>query len=145
MATFVGNYIGAVPIYNSPFERKAHDGHYLAGAPTSGGSSDVTPPVLVITVPTVPTEPLLITITEAASTLRVTECSIKIGTGSRIVAYDEVESFLTPYNGRSTIVGTGTILDPLVITLYRFGNWPTGIPIDAKIKAVDSAGNKVIE
>ena len=144
MATFAGNFSGAIPapVYNSPFPgRKFHLGTITVPPGTGTGGA----PDLTIVTPSLATDPLLITITDSGSVLRITECNIRIGTGSRIVAYDEVEGFLPPYNGRSTIVGTGTILDPLVITLYRFGNWPTGIPIDAKIKAVDSAGNKVIE
>lgn len=141
MATFAGNSIGNLPTMGTgTYVLRNFSGYYIGG----GEVSDATAPVLAITVPTISTAPLLITITEASLVLRITECLVRIGTGSRIVAYDEVEGFLPPYNGRSSIVGTGTVLDPLVITLYRFGNWPTGIPIDAKIKAVDYAGNKVI-
>jgi hypothetical protein len=131
----------------------AKAGRSLSGIPSAdafsiiigGGSSDVVDPVvIVVSTPTTPDEPLIVQLydTSAFSLFQLT-CKDRPD-GKRLVVYSPLDSgFVHPFNGKSTFSGAGINANPYVFTIYRRGGWPTGLSLDVRAQAVDSAGNEV--
>jgi hypothetical protein len=63
--------------------------------------------------------------------------------GPRLIAYETDVGFIHPFNGASTVSGSGTSVDPYIFHVYRRGRWPTGIEVVFRVKVVDGSGNSV--
>lgn len=117
--------------------------------PLPGGGTDITDPsILTISQPLTPSDPLIVSVGDSSglSMYQVT-CKDR-SDGARLTVYSPVDGtgnagFVHPFGGKSTVTGSGTLADPYVFTIYRRGRWPTGIALDVRVQAVDTAGNEV--
>lgn len=116
---------------------------------TSAAASETTDPTItVVSTPVTSLDPLVINIYDASGlSLYHITCKDR-SDGERLSIYDPSDGtgnngFVHPFNGRSTLTGTGTQADPYVFTIYRRGRWPTGLDLDIKARAVDTKGNEV--
>ncbi len=102
----------------------------------------IVPVVTVVSSPTSSIDPLVISVYDNVG-LILYDLSCRDRTdGPRLVIYSQ--GFVHPFNGRSTVTGTGIEADPYIFTLYRKGRWPTGIDLDIRVEAVDTAGNVTV-
>lgn len=111
----------------------------------ASGGGDATPPVVTtISLPATSFAPLIVSVYDAVG-LSFYEVTVRDrADGMRLVAYDPTDGFVHPFTGNSSVTGSGTFASPYVFTIYRSGGWPSGISIDARVRAVDTSGNGVI-
>lgn len=116
-------------------------GFYGVGGPIVGDSPSV---ITITATPTISTDPFIVEIyDEVGFSLYEITCRDDVN-GPKYTVYDSIEGdFLHPFGGKSTVSGSGTLLDPYIFTVYRRGGWPTGLAFDIQARAVDSAGNEV--
>ncbi len=112
---------------------------------STGGSGETTPPVVSFTYPTVSTDPLVVNIYDADSVLRSYEARFRLPGSWVFVMYDDDAGFYPPFDRKSTVTGAGTFADPKILTIYKYGGWPTGIAnVEVPVKVIDGAGNEQI-
>jgi hypothetical protein len=109
--------------------------------PPPGG--ETTPPTItIVSIPAKSTDPYVVQIYDASGLAQYQVSCKDRPDGARLVIYDPTDGgFIFPFNGKSTISGSGTSISPYTFTIYRLGRWPTGILLDVKAKAVDTHGN----
>ncbi len=114
----------------------------------SGGASvdSVEPVITIVSEPTITTEPLVVSIYDDTGLVFYSLSCRDREDGSRLVVYDPTngDGFIHPFNGRSTVTGSGTSGDPYIFTIYRKGRWPTGLDLDIRAQAIDTSGNQVV-
>lgn len=121
----------------------ASRGYYDQGV-SSGGGGPSTPPEIAVTYPTNPREPVLVEIT--GGDLLSYLVYIQLDQGFSFVAYDD------DYNGNPNAPGfypffdrgsTATGTDPRILTIYRYGGWPTGAQINVTVKAISGGAEDI--
>lgn len=61
--------------------------------------------------------------------------------GPKLIVYESANGFFHPFNGLSTVTGSGTSANPYIFQVYRRGRWPTGLGVVFRAKVVDASGN----
>lgn len=141
----IGLQRGASDGYESGYDAGLSDGvgDGFASAASGGGGDITSPSITVNSVPTLTTDPLVVTFYDATSLAFYHVTCRDHADGPRYTVFDPVDGeFLYPFdNDRSTKTGAGTQASPYVLTIYRLGGWPTNLSMDLRIRAIDKGGN----
>lgn len=107
-----------------------------------GGMRDVgTPSVTIASLPSVDTDYAEVQVYDNQG-LNYIQITVQDRTdGPKLIVYETSNGFFHPFNGASTVSGSGTSGDPYVFRVYRRGRWPSGITITFRVKVIDSSGN----
>lgn len=116
----------------------------ISDVPTGGGGpGESIPPSITYSYPTRPIDPVIVQIADGSG-LRGYVVYCQLDQGFSFMIYDDDLGFYPYFDRGSSATGLGTLGNPRVLTIYRYGGWPTNAQIKIKVKAVDIYGNEAV-